>query len=123
MINENEIRVGNMFEYSDKHPEANCMLGIPMVWTDVEWYRLGDCIEDLEYYNPIKLTEDWLLKFGFECYEFDNGEPNQYRLKNRLIVIRNNVFYDYGADVKIEFVHKLQNLYNALTNDELAISR
>ena len=71
---------------------------------------------------PIPITEEMLLKCGFECYEFDNGEPNQYRFKSRLIVIRNGFFYDYGADVKIEFVHQLQNLYFALTGEELPIN-
>lgn len=62
---------------------------------------------------PIKLVEYWLLKFGFKKYEFENGEPNQYRYKNRLIVIRDGKFTDYGSSVMLEYVHQLQNFYFA----------
>lgn len=72
--------------------------------------------------KPIPLTEEILLKCGFECFEFDNGQPNQYRFKNRLIVIRNGNFVDYGSDVIINSLHQLQNLYFALTGEELTIN-
>ena len=70
-------------------------------------------------YNPIPLTEQWLLKFGFEVYEFDNGQPNQYRLLDRILVIRDNKIVDYGSSVVLDYVHQLQNLYFALTGKEL----
>lgn len=77
----------------------------------------GYNIVEHEEIEPIPLTEDILLKCGFECYEFDKGHPNQYRFKSRLIVIRNGYFYDYGTGIKIEFLHKLQNLYYELGNE------
>ena len=73
--------------------------------------------------SPIPLTEEWLLKFGFEKTEWDNF--NSYRL-----IIGNNdyaiVLYSDGncevGDIitcKIEYVHQLQNLHFALTGMEL----
>jgi hypothetical protein len=71
-----------------------------------------------DQYKPIPLTEEWLIKFGFEIYEFDHKE-NQYRFKERLLVIRDGLFCDYGTSVVLKHVHQLQNLYFALTGEEL----
>lgn len=66
--------------------------------------------------EPIPLTEQWLLKFGFELIK------NQcYGFKNRLFFISDSKIYDYGSDTLIEYVHKLQNFIFALTNQELEI--
>jgi hypothetical protein len=73
---------------------------------------------NLFHINGIPITEDWLLKFGFEVYEFDH-KSSQYRYKDRLIVIRDGFFVDYGSGVKIKYVHQLQNLIYALTGEEL----
>ena len=84
-------------------------------------YDLFKCLVNVNRgigFEPIPLTEEWLLKFGFEVYKFDHKE-NQYRFKDRLIVIRDNLFYDYGTGVIIKHVHQLQNLYFALTGEEL----
>ena len=75
-------------------------------------------ITDIE---PIPLNEDWLVRFGFEVYEFDHKE-NQYRFKERLIVIRDGCFIDYGSSVSIKYVHTLQNLIFALTGTELTLT-
>lgn len=107
MIAANELRVGNW---------AN---------NGLEDYQVsGATIWHLETENatalPIPLTEEWLLRFGFEVYEFDHKE-NQYRFKDRLIVIRDGLFCDYGTSVIIKRVHQLQNLYFSLTGEELTI--
>jgi len=68
----------------------------------------------------IPLTEEWLLKFGAIVYDFDH-QPNQYRISERLFVTRDGHFYDYGANVKLLYIHQLQNLYFALTGEELTI--
>lgn len=73
------------------------------------------------FIEPIKLTEDWLLRFGFEKYEFDNGDLNQYRYNNRLIIIRDGKFTDYGTSTNFEYVYQLQNFYYAVTYKELVI--
>ena len=82
-----------------------------------------DGLYSMEHHNlkPIPLTEEWLLKFGFELYEFDNGLPNQYRFKEMLIVIRDGHFLDYGTSVILDFVHEIQNLYFAKHKEELTV--
>jgi hypothetical protein len=74
-----------------------------------------------EQYEPVTLTEERLIQFGFEVHKFDNGKQNQYRFNDRLIVIRNGFFVDYGSSVCLQHIHQLQNLYFALNNEELTI--
>jgi hypothetical protein len=85
--------------------------------------------------EPIPLTEEWLLKFGFK-------HQNKYDLESNLYSKKLNSKYYFtiysktetldfktkfigwkvlniGFDLKIDFVHQLQNLYFALTNEEL----
>jgi hypothetical protein len=77
--------------------------------------------------KPITLTEEWLLKFGFE------NPDNDYRwvYGNDLIWVdlddggcaldRALIWLDVAFNLKIQYVHQLQNLYFALTNEELTI--
>jgi hypothetical protein len=72
-------------------------------------------IVDEDRLSGIPLTEEWLLKLGFEktqgCF-----------LKNgiRLLAIRDLYFRgSFPIKTDIKFVHQLQNLYFALTNQEL----
>jgi hypothetical protein len=73
--------------------------------------------------QPIPLTEEWLLKFGFEkrgiYYHFpkhDIFKLEQYKLKNAYWLR----YYTESIDcVRINSVHQLQNLYHALTGEEL----
>lgn len=73
-----------------------------------------------ELYEPIPLTEEWLLKFGFDVSvgwaekdDFKMGQPDDDWI-NELWSIRYEKKY-----VKIQYVHQLQNLYFALTGQEL----
>jgi hypothetical protein len=81
---------------------------------------------------PIPLTEDWLVKFCFikgeDSYSFRgfflenrNTDPflpqlKREKLKDSFGVWRNNNFL-----TNIKHVNQLQNLYFALTNQELTI--
>ena len=66
-------------------------------------------------FDFLPLTEEWLLKAGAEAYEFDH-KPSQYIIGDRLIVIRDGCFYEYGTNLKLEFVHRFQNLFFELQN-------
>lgn len=92
-MKQQELRIGNWV--NPEHPyqiDANTFQNV-----------LNDSLDE----NAIPLTEEWLLKFGVESiYDFkiynDDGD----------------VFY-YA--VGCEYVHQLQNLYFALTGEELEI--
>lgn len=95
------------------------------------------CIKSLCEIFPVKLTEEWLIKFGF-----DKDSQNKYRLYSEncgLIGICEHkelytnkhlsFFFNIGGsysvssiDIQIKHVHQLQNLYFALTGEELTCS-
>jgi hypothetical protein len=82
--------------------------------------------------KPIPLTEEWLLKFGFEIDDVWISKIKNIEY-NRMIgidLINNHIFlaqYDSHnkfRDVfisKCDYVHQLQNLYFALTGNELTM--
>ena len=84
-------------------------------------------------YKPIPLTEEWLLKFGFErVTPTENGYDNDYayELKNfgRIalengVLIPDQYYFLDGLDFNLKHVHELQNLYYALTKKELTIKK
>ena len=92
--------------------------------------------------EAVKLTEKWLLKFGFEKYDFMNGFF--MKLKDRHLMVQFykteiHIFFtkvskdsqghwmkgrDYFIDKNsILFCHQLQNLYYALTQTELTLTK
>ncbi len=69
--------------------------------------------------KPIPLTEEWLLKFGFE-------RSGLYNVKDEVYVYDEYGLTDTGFEyrfnytqIKLKYVHQLQNLYFALTGKEL----
>ena len=71
--------------------------------------------------NPIPLTEEWLLKFGFEKH--DNGEDfDEWSLGHVEFTDFTDNTYEYNPTVlSFKHVHQLQNLYFALTGEELTV--
>lgn len=80
--------------------------------------------------QPIPLSEEWLIKFGFqktigsqttyyrkEGFNFLVHAENNHSIEMTWSLSYNNE-YDNGY---IHFVHQLQNLYFALTGEELSI--
>jgi hypothetical protein len=78
-------------------------------------------------FEPIPLTEDILLKCGFELsgseFGIDCFEEGELRLDKKTFAPR---FYDYDSSCDlpyfIEHLNQLQNLYFALTNEELKVN-
>lgn len=77
--------------------------------------------------KPIPLTEEWLVRFGFELLDgslsrkvFEKGY-----LKFKVISHEYGIDFYFGNGgayyIKPRFVHNLQNLYFALTGEELTI--
>lgn len=67
---------------------------------------------------PIPLTADWLLKFGFINGEKDNFSFTK-NMDLRIIGLEND--YNGIWVRKIKHVHQLQNLYFAITGEELEL--
>ena len=124
-----ELRIGNLIEYKieDELEERKEWWEVSKVdFQDLTW--LDSNPEDDDF-RPIKITEEWLLKFGFEDI---TGVDYILHIDVdfKLILIPADAFYpqiDKADDVgwssislnKIEYIHQLQNLYFALTGEEL----
>ena len=106
----NELRLGNLVEYLGDFKEV---LGV-----DEETVFLKNTISidyiDLDEIYPILLTKGWLLNFGFNnnifdfCFEIID-----------FYITENESKFMFQSYLEIKHVHQLQNLYFALTNNEL----
>jgi len=78
-------------------------------------------LEINNYYQPIPLTEEWLLKFGFEKIITFDVFPTFFRNK---INVNDGIVYVCGCGFlnHIKYVHQLQNLYFDLNNEELTLN-
>jgi len=119
----NELRIGN-YVYHDA-------LKIPRLGIDgVDYMQITgegiSCFEQkLMDVIPIPLTEEWLLKFGFETWETEVSLQiyDFWQLYNlKIAIYKGNFYTDINAKkIFIKHVHQLQNLYFALTSEELTI--
>jgi hypothetical protein len=126
-MNKTELRLGNWVQSSsNKEYQIN-----------LSWYEC--CKDSTEGRNiqfdtfPIPLTKEWLIKLGFKKVE-DLGDMIYYQVNEgkRGYGVQYNheewVFYLYTGndttpliydDIIFQSVHQLQNLYFALTGEEL----
>ena len=71
---------------------------------------------------PIQLTGEWLLKFGFEKYEENESTDWYKREKFKVKLLKEKDIFILAINrLHIKHVHQLQNLYFALTGEELTI--
>ena len=125
-----ELRIGNLVEYPAwNNDDSKAYFSIRDIYFDEGKIGLTNGIiklpcSNLDFIKPIPLTEEWLLKFGFEkADEIYFIEFNVYSMtikeyeKGRYI-LNPETHFNY---VDIEYVHQLQNLYFALTGEELII--
>jgi hypothetical protein len=81
-------------------------------------YNENEYWDNLEFYKHIPLTEEWLLKFGVK--------NNRLGLFDFVKVSDNVGYHIYFIGrhlIEIKYVHQLQNLYFALTNEELTLTK
>jgi hypothetical protein len=81
-------------------------------------------IVDIDRLSGIPLTEEWLLKFGFIIIETNKcveAFKENFRYSIQQVENSNQWFWCDGETVitNFKYVHQLQNLYFALTNQEL----
>jgi len=72
-------------------------------------------------WQPIPLTEEWLVKFGFVSVIMEGYPVYFYKcLSIEFYALESNIHFD-TTEIKCKHVHSLQNLYFALTGEELEI--
>ena len=79
--------------------------------------------------QPIPLTEDILLKCGFDAepkVAYSSGEKVDYNVYKCGCLtynsLQNQWWIGHVVTTSIKYLHQLQNLYFALTNQELTIT-
>lgn len=70
--------------------------------------------------TPIQLTEEWMEKFGFTYNDLNGDSGHWQKLPFELLQGEDGFSYKYYTEVKS--VHQLQNLYFALTGEELIMT-
>lgn len=110
----NELRIGNYYKWYAEGNEYIYQVDAKDFTSD-----------NIKNFDPIPLTEEWLLKFGFKS----NPYNDTYYLENiyfegcKLVFECNKTrgFTELWSDKfpLVEYVHQLQNLYFALTGEEL----
>jgi hypothetical protein len=117
-----ELRLGNLFteEYT------NSIIQVIQLETDKIFFSLKFVSQWQA--KPIPLTEEWLLKFGFEKNFNNFYEKLINKDEDDFIGKLTDYGFAYYIDKKdnypliyIKYVHQLQNLYFALTSEELTI--
>jgi hypothetical protein len=74
--------------------------------------------------KPIPLTEEWLLKFGFIRKHFDMKIKGLKLTASTRIIASDKLSAFHHKKVGfISSVHQLQNLYFALTGEELTLNK
>lgn len=90
---------------------------------EIESGDITDLYYDFNRFNPIPITEEWLLKLGFKQW---GSYKHLWKVKGCQVCTVNSslnsgFYLNENYRVTIQFVHQLQNLYFALTGEELTI--
>jgi hypothetical protein len=115
-----ELRIGNWVNvvYIDKALNAPREdVQVDAIVSNGINLEYGDAMYSFDDMNPIPLTEEWLVRFGFDKYicEFlKGGFKIEWDKKWRY-------FFQWYDITYIKHVHQLQNLYHSLTGEELEI--
>jgi hypothetical protein len=122
MISAKELRIGNyIYDYEYLPDEALKAIQVDGYMIEKMWLNKSN------EYEPIPLTAENIGKCGFESY----GDNKEYFKHDNLTGLE---FLDQSTDFKVfdtgsvvlthlKYLHQLQNLYFALTGEELKINR
>lgn len=113
----NELRIGNYINSNE--------VEVVKVWMLTGSIINGiDINQEHSPFNPIALTEEWLLKFeAVKTYSLKNGFQSTYILEDRQFELSNsgNIYHAQSKKL-IPYVHKLQNFIYALKDVELTMN-
>jgi hypothetical protein len=112
-----ELRIGNLVIGISNLPETIELITNDRIDTDNH-----DSLH-IKQIQPILITQEWLLKFGFE----KDGIACLTKFYKGISFSSLSPFKEVHPctyiESTIEYAHQLQNLYFALTNEELTINK
>lgn len=134
----NELRIGNYIQREDLasgEPRFEQVLELSNKVTTTGPVKVICDYDDIE---PIPLTEQWLKDFGFlykdgdQCYinnffHIEDRNKDEFLSEKDKIILKDSFGvwkYDSSCFLsEIKHVHQLQNLYFALTGEELKLNQ
>lgn len=115
-----ELRIGNYISYHGIHIAVNGIIGSTIFYEGGKYFDSNTM--GYEPYQPIPVTEEWLLRFGFKKTEDTLFGMDEFRMHGYSFAL-SNLSLENGFGIINEhptkYVHQLQNLYFALTGEEL----
>ena len=118
-----ELRIGNYHLYC-VHDELDNPKDYEVVdqidAQDLVWLS-SEAGENDTQYKPIPLTEDWLKRFGFALFAWGWVKKSENDIGFRISYPHLHFQRENENPLKIQYVHQLQNLYFALTGEDLKL--
>jgi len=131
----NELRIGSLVDVINRSHEVHLPMNVIRKVGHIEFFKVRLYEHDKPFatqaehwevdtadLSPIPLTEELLLKFGFVFGNnhgfyvlLEDNSKGDYNYDNVLFVLQ------YYGDDTCKYVHQLQNIYFALTGEELQI--
>ncbi len=117
-----ELRIGNWFVGYDNKPFQWDLTHFSMLVLEQNAPEVDELIR-----GPIPLTEEILLKCGFELSDchWDYWNPDE-ELSFCMTIFEDGMFFSAGEGIRlnkypIEYVHQLQDLFCVITGKELEV--
>jgi|688.fasta_scaffold314084_2 hypothetical protein len=132
MIPVNELRINNYVYYNNEYNELGVITEIKTsLIPKINYVGINNRVDvyyQTKHINPIPLSEKWLLNFGFFIIKTNGtieATLSTFRYSIQTAENYNGFFFCDGENVLINFnyVHELQNLYNALCREELTLNK
>lgn len=138
-IEAKSLRIGNLVEIHTSNTDLNNVttnknhtFEVKTISSDmitIEDDNTEMAILNLGVLHPIPLTEEWLLKMGFDIVyssnfrlKFDHSEHTRCGFDFSHTADKSmEGFRFYGHYIGIKYVHDLQNIFYSLTGEELTI--
>ena len=112
-IKKNELRIGNIVSWNGEIAVISQLLE-----RDISFKCGEECLyEDIK---PIQLTKEVLLRCGAKEVQAKRGVLKEFVLKTVRIEMSNSGnFYYKHSKTDLQYLHRLQNLFHSLRNEEL----
>lgn len=133
-----DLRIGNFINYQGKLIQVEGVVNRTIYHSGRQFDQIG--VENYVTFEPIPLTEEWLVRFGFQIDD-DLGDQIYYQIPEQkygygICFDHDDItFYKFNGnggenvhtliydEKHFQYVHQLQNLYYALTQTELIIKQ
>lgn len=112
MVKSKDLRIGNfVYLFYDENEQSILKFEFDSGW-------------NFDYIKPIPLTEEWLVKFGFETDKIEWWNGNM-----TIGIFKDGLFFCPSGEItlrigkEIKYVHQLQNLYYSIFGEDIELSK